>query len=276
MEVRVGVVLLLLVCVRSAVVDLFDEERTGKGTWHGAASIDGGHCSLTGTSNLPYDGTTAVAIDVGLYFDGAACGMCAEVYGPAVPNEGTNIGIDDKIPPDDQTMIVFVVDSCGGCNGGIGSGFDVYNPSGGSGEWILTWKAVDCPVGSQKLSYEFEGSTENFIKLQIRGHRIPIESVKITSPITADLVHTDDNHWQAGGLPSVTSDLTIEITAIDGQVLTDTVPYDGSQGEGTIFAGDGVQFDPYSPSDGDGGDGSDGGDGGDGDGSSASSLAPFF
>ena len=41
----------------------------------------------------------------------------------------------------------------------------------GDGRWDVSIQAVQCPVGSSKLEYKFQGSNPYYIKLQVRNAR---------------------------------------------------------------------------------------------------------
>jgi hypothetical protein len=41
----------------------------------------------------------------------------------------------------------------------------------GDGRWDITIQAVQCPVGSGKINFKFQGSNEYYIKLQVQNSR---------------------------------------------------------------------------------------------------------
>eukprot|EP01087_Luapelamoeba_hula_P003853 TRINITY_DN1372_c0_g1_i2.p1 TRINITY_DN1372_c0_g1~~TRINITY_DN1372_c0_g1_i2.p1 ORF type:complete len:298 (-),score=41.18 TRINITY_DN1372_c0_g1_i2:102-995(-) len=269
------------------VLDLYNTQTAGSGTWHQSSWPGNGGLSGSCSYSDPQPFTSPggiyfrpVAIDVGAWNNAATCGMCAIVYGQgengtASPAPGTT-SADDALPPLGKVpMMVYVVDQCGGCNRGIGPGFDVFSPSGGNGVWKLKWKAVDCPVGDTMLGYQLQGSNPSYIKVQVRGARIPVKSIQIVvAGKTYDVTgNSGDGYYFANNIsPTVAGSFTIKMTSINGETLTDTIP---SVTNDRVFPGS-VQFSAYKPYDGSGGDGDGDGDGGDGGSSSAVPLLNAF
>jgi len=136
-------------------------------------------------------------------------------------HEGPGSG-SGSTPISSTAFTVFVSDLCPSC--GAPGGIDI--GSSGDGAWTITWQAIPCPVGTQKFSYKFEGSNPYYLKLQVVGHSVPVQSVQFVSGSTAYAgVRTSDNFFTLpSGFPTpVTFPLTINIIDTNGQKVTDTI-----------------------------------------------------
>jgi len=166
------------------------------------------------------------------------------------------------IPPNATPFIAYVVDSCDGCDQGFGPGWDVYDSTVKSGAWLVNWTAIECP-GSQLVSYEFEGSNQWYIKLQVRAHKVPLLAVRWDSGAgLIDMPRSGDNHFLLTG-QTTSLPLTFEFESVFGEKLTDTInPASFDAMNGVVIPGN-IQFS----------DSSDGVDGGSGDGGAGNTLS---
>jgi len=250
--VLVGLLCLVLVSnqvgliVAQTTLQLFSQTLSGQGTYYVQSDIGTGACTLL--SPTPPVGVTlqTVAMDQSLWAGSQSCGMCLEVFASGV-GSGAN--------PLKGNFTVIVTDLCPGC--GLGS-LDFRETTQLDGSWDIQWIAVNCPVGSGNLQYQFQGSNSYYIKLQIRNHRVPVQgvSLQVGSSFTA-MSRSSDNFFILSSGGPFSTPLTIQVESIDGQQLTDTIASIGSDSQ--IFDGN-VQFAPIGNSDGVvDGSGSDGG-----------------
>lgn len=151
---------------------------------------------------------------------------------------------------DGQPFIALVDDKCPGCaNGDLDLALD------GDGRWDISWKAVPCPVekadGSlAAMDYFFEGTNAWYIKMQVRGHAVPLASVDM---LIAGEWHstsrTSDNFWildSSAGFGSVSTNseqhpLPVRLTSYDGVVVHDKVAMVSTANDVAV-AGAGSQF----------------------------------
>jgi expansin (peptidoglycan-binding protein) len=96
------------------------------------------------------------------------------------------------------------------------------------GEWprTMTWQLVKCP-DTGTLAFEFKAdSSQWWTSLWVRNQRVPIEKVEVQSqkhPSFFQLSRaTDGSLTCSDGFG--TGSFTLRLTAVDGQVITDTFP----------------------------------------------------
>lgn len=90
----------------------------------------------------------------------------------------------------------------------------------------MTWELVKCPHGG-KLQYQFQTEANPYwTSLWVRNGRMPIKTVEVKSanhatftPLTRG---TDGTLTDASGFGD--GAFTLRVTAVDGQVITDTMP----------------------------------------------------
>lgn len=90
----------------------------------------------------------------------------------------------------------------------------------------MSWQLAKCPEAGT-LQYEFQsGANEWWTSLWVRNARVPIERVEVMSQNHSSFVEL-----RRGGDGTLTDDagfgqgaFTLRITAVDGQVVTDTLP----------------------------------------------------
>jgi len=198
----------------------YSTAQTGLGTYYGGTT--GGACGF-GTmipSFVAQPGATAtstsirqVAINPTYFAQSLGCGMCVSMKGT-----GTGSGTS---PISTSAFTVFVSDLLpSGKSGDIDIG------GSGDGSWAISWKAVPCPVGSAKFSYRLTGSNTWYLKLQVVGHSVPVQSVEFVTGGTAyPGVRTSDNYFM---LPSnfptpVTFPISINVVDTNGKKVSDTI-----------------------------------------------------
>jgi len=121
-----------------------------------------------------------------------------------------------------QRLLFFSHDQCGGC---ATNSIDL--STSGDGSWGISWKAVPCPVGSEKLKYKFQGSNAYYLKMQVVSHKLPLSSVEyVIGGKAYPATHTQDNFWVSpSGMPQASTwPMTVNVYSTDGEKLTDTVP----------------------------------------------------
>lgn len=202
---------------QNTAISLYENQHTGDATYF-IESLSG-NCTVSPT--LPLWGnqlTYHVALSSLQYSSGdqsAGCGVCL-----AANYLGTGSG--DTPPPDNFTALV--VDQCPGCDSGD---LDLAN-NNGDGRWDISWQAIDCPVGNDKLAYLLQGSNPFYIKLGIRNHRIAVKALQIKSKSNAPFItatRTSDNFFTCNTCPEpLEFPLAIRILGVNNQVIHDFVP----------------------------------------------------
>jgi expansin len=164
-----------------------------------------GHCSFDASPN----DLDVAAINIGQYQQGAVCGACAEVEGPR------------------GNLRVRIVDSCPDCptKGHLDlsrSAFaKIANPV--DGRVKVRWRMVACDTQGP-VKYHFnKDSQEWWAAIQVRDHRLPITKLEYwKANAWVALPREDYNYFIARNLG--TAEVRLRVTAMDGQVLEDTLP----------------------------------------------------
>lgn len=205
--------------VHQGILNLYRNKFPGDGTYYGAG--ESGTCSYTPPSLPPVAANIRrlVALNRPQFFGSLACGMCFKVHA-----SGQGLG-NDPITGD---FVVFVKDLCPECLAG-----SIDLAEDGDGRWKVEIQAVQCPVGSTKLEYKFQGSNPWYLKLQIRNARIPVTELELWQPKSQrweSMRHTSDGFWEMGsGLfekpihPSASTPLKMKLTAANGVVVYDEI-----------------------------------------------------
>lgn len=104
----------------------------------------------------------------------------------------------------------------------------VYNAMN-TGEYprSMTWQFAKCPVDTGTILYEFQtGANEWWTSLWVRNALVPVTKVEVQSTnhktFVAMVRGTDGTLTDASGFGA--GSFTLRITAMDGQVITDTQP----------------------------------------------------
>ncbi len=179
------------------------EVQNGVATYYDA---DGsGNCSFDPS---PRDLDVA-AMDDAEYAGSAACGACVDVVGPK------------------GEVTVRIVDRCPECERGhldlSKQAFAaIADPS--AGRVAITWQMVACNVTGNVVYHYKDGSSQYWTAIQVRNHRVPIQKLEWKSGgAYVELPRQEYNYFVAqNGIGPGT--VTVRITSIDGQVLTDTLP----------------------------------------------------
>eukprot|EP01121_Diplochlamys_sp_Union-15-3_P010469 TRINITY_DN293_c0_g1_i1.p1 TRINITY_DN293_c0_g1~~TRINITY_DN293_c0_g1_i1.p1 ORF type:complete len:318 (-),score=57.04 TRINITY_DN293_c0_g1_i1:40-948(-) len=222
------------------VRDYFTTTQTGDGTYYGSDA--GGSCSLGSKGDFPAAASTTVtvAINRNQYANSATCGMCVQVRGTG-GGSGSN-------PISTTPFTAFVNNQCPGC-----AVADLDLGTNGDGRWDIEWIAIDCDTKGQGIGLKLQGSHDYYIKLQIRNHKIPVESVKIEQSGTwKTLVRSDDNFFLSDGSVSypLQFPLPVQVVSIDGQTIeTEFTTYAEYQDANNQAVGiqKSVQFNGISP-----------------------------
>lgn len=133
---------------------------TGDGTYYGYT--DAGNCAYRQRPKI-YADLLGVAINEAQYAKSLSCGACVKFTGKgkgagANPIRGTQIGI--------------ITDRCPECHHGA---LDL--SKSGDGRWKIFWQFVECPF-AEELTFFLEGSHKWYWKMQARGLKYPIRSIK--------------------------------------------------------------------------------------------------
>eukprot|EP01126_Amoeba_proteus_P019364 TRINITY_DN1997_c0_g1_i30.p1 TRINITY_DN1997_c0_g1~~TRINITY_DN1997_c0_g1_i30.p1 ORF type:complete len:283 (+),score=57.59 TRINITY_DN1997_c0_g1_i30:51-899(+) len=219
---------LLVVCQAQLSMYTTSFSQTGEGTYYGGTN--NGHCSIsplpTWTSNM-----VKVAMNSINYASGQAsiaCGMCVQIQGT-----GTGSGANPITGP----YLAYVYDECPSCSTG-----DIDFGTSGDGRWGINWRAVDCPVGTDKIAYSWQGANNYYIKIQPRATKIPVQTLEIKNSngqtwVTAQR-ETDNFFICPGCVYPIVWPLQLRLTGINNEVLLDNV-----SSIGTVVNGDrAVQF----------------------------------
>lgn len=131
-----------------------------QGTYYGYRQRGFGHCSYHfhnfGTA-AGYRGTP-LAINSAQYTGTGVCGMCVKYKG-----KGQGAGGN---PVDDTWQDGFICDQCPECKFG-----DLDQQKGGDGRWKIDWYPVQCPVGSSKFQYGYQGGNPWYKKMMVANAR---------------------------------------------------------------------------------------------------------
>ncbi len=194
------------------------DEKEGIATYYDATGD--GSCSFGASADLD-----VAAFNLPEFAKSASCGSCVKVNGPK------------------GTVTVRIVDSCPGCEA---HHIDLSRSAFGkiaeleAGRVAITYQTVACAV-TGNMTYQFkDGSHEFWTAIQIRNHKIPIETVEAKRAGTyRTMTRSTYNYFiEAGGLKD--DPIELRITAVDGQVVHDSIP--GAKGRGGHELSGHVQF----------------------------------
>lgn len=221
----------------SSALSLYANSWCGDLTYYGALT-NIGNCGLQPFPSWMSGVTWGVAMNANQYASGnlcQACGVCLR---------GNYLGTGAGANPPPSSFTAVVVDQCPECATGS---IDV--ATAGDGRFQISWTAVDCPVGSATLNYEWQGSNIWYMKLGVRNHRVGITNFEVQQPSGAwvTATRTQDNFFNCGGCTYPMSfPLTVRITGVNGQQLIDQVP--SLAGDLTYLQGSNfVQFSSFHP-----------------------------
>ncbi len=190
------------------------EFQNGIATWYNA----------TGAGNCGYDPSPndmdVAAMDMPQFANSAMCGACAEVDGPQ------------------GTVTVRITDSCPECPAGhldlSKEAFAKISPVD-AGRVQTQWRLVSCAVQGPVRYRIKEGSSEWWVGIQVRNHRLPIQKLEWNKNGTWVEVKREPYNYFVESSGMGPGPVKIRITATDGQTLEDTLPtikaeqiYDGA------------------------------------------------
>lgn len=116
----------------------------------------------------PFPSWGAGLIPVALNFpqlDGTfGCGACLEITPTGTGGGRKNVSLLGN------PFRAIVVSGCPECPSG---NIDIRD-LGGDGRWQVTWRAIDCPVGNDIISYLFNTTNALSFQIQPRGFRQPV------------------------------------------------------------------------------------------------------
>ncbi|WP_224361378.1 expansin EXLX1 family cellulose-binding protein [Hyalangium versicolor] len=177
--------------------------RAGIATWYDA----------TGAGNCGYDASPndmdVAAMDKPEFDNSAMCGACAEVQGPQ------------------GTVRVRIVDSCPECPAGhldlSEQAFSKIAPVK-DGRVTTQWRLISCNVQGPVRYRIKEGSSEWWVGIQVRNHRLPIKKLEYQKSGSWVEIKREDYNYFVANSGIGPGPVKIRITATDGQQLVDTLP----------------------------------------------------
>jgi expansin len=182
----------------------FSPKQSGEGTFYGATGE--GSCGYPASpGNLDVAALNTAQWDTARY-----CGMCVQVNGPK------------------GAITVRVVDSCPTCKRGdldLSESAFTKLADRSVGRIPITWKAVPCAVSGAVRYVTKDGSSKYWTAIQVRNHRIPVESLEIET--TTGMVKAERQSWNYFVLPKGNGKdgaFKVKLTATTGTVLQDTLP----------------------------------------------------
>ncbi len=144
-------------------------------------------------------------------WNGAAfCGACAEVTGPK------------------GRTFVRIVDRCPEC---LDASLDMGKPAFAEldkldvGRLPITWKLANCPVQGPLSYFLVAGSSQYWLGLRVRNHKVPVARVEIE--VGGTFVALERKPWNdfvIEGGPKTESSFRVRVTSWNGEALTDTLP----------------------------------------------------
>ncbi|HEU5075131.1 MAG TPA: expansin EXLX1 family cellulose-binding protein [Polyangiaceae bacterium] len=182
----------------------FGEQRSGEATYYAATGA--GACMFDPSP----DNLMVAAINAPDWSGSAWCGACARIDGPM------------------GTITVRIVDLCPECQSGdldlSPEAFEQIAPIE-QGRVGIDWTFVSCDV-SGPVQYRYkDGTNPWWTAVQVLNHALPIASLEWSSDGVSfrPAPRQDYNHFlDAMGFGE--NPVTVRITAVDGQTLTDTLP----------------------------------------------------
>jgi expansin (peptidoglycan-binding protein) len=167
-----------------------------------------------GTGNCNFDPSpedlNVAALNPIEYGEAALCGGCMELQGP-----------------NQKKVHARIVDSCSGCSTGeLGVSPQVFE-SVGAGDLLKTtvkWRYITCPVQGP-LRYRFkEDSSQYWVAIQVRNHRLPIQKLEWNKGGTWIPVKREAYNYFVEPSGMGPGPIQVRVTATDGQALVDTLP----------------------------------------------------
>ena len=178
--------------------------ESGVATYYDATGA--GACSFDPTPN----DLDVAAIDMPEWNGSAPCGECAAVTGP------------------NGSITVRIVDLCPGCEQGhLDLSMEAFAKIAdvSAGRVPIKWQVVPCAVAGA-VAYRYkEGSSQYWTAIQVRNHRLPIQSLEVQLGGTwQPVARSDYNYFVDAAGVGTTGAFAVRITASDGQQLVDMLP----------------------------------------------------
>jgi expansin (peptidoglycan-binding protein) len=179
------------------------QPETGQATYYAATGA--GNCSFDPTPN----DLNVAAMNHVEYANSAACGACVRVVGPK------------------GTVTVRIVDQCPECpQGNLDLSEQPFAQIAdvSAGRVPITWQEVPCDVTGNVAYHYKDGSSQYWTAIQVRNHRLPIAKLEIMiAGAYAEVPRMDYNYFvlASGAGPG---NVSVRITASDGQQLEDVLP----------------------------------------------------
>ncbi|HEX7667168.1 MAG TPA: expansin EXLX1 family cellulose-binding protein [Polyangiaceae bacterium] len=179
------------------------KSESGVATYYDA---DGsGNCSFDPSPN----DLDVAAMDAPEYANSDVCGECVAVTGPK------------------GSVTVRIVDQCPECEAGhldlSESAFEKIADKS-AGRVPITWNVIECNV-SGNLTYHYkDGTSQYWTAIQVRNSRLPIASLEVQSNGTFTKVDRQSYNYFVDAAGAGAGPVTVRVTSIDGQQITDTLP----------------------------------------------------
>ncbi len=188
--------------------------QTGIATWYDATGA--GACGYDASPN----DMNVAAMNMPQFANSAVCGACVEIQGPQ------------------GTVRVRIVDSCPECLSGhldLSKEAFVQIAPLVDGRVPTSWRYVSCVVQGPVRYRIKEGSSQWWVAIQVRNHRLPIQKMEWWKNNTWVEIPRESYNYFVVSSGMGLGPVKIRITATDGQTLVDTLPvieasvtYDGA------------------------------------------------
>lgn len=185
----------------------------GTGSYAGASETGvATYYAATGAGNCSFDATPndldVAAMDAPEYDNSNVCGECVAITGPK------------------GNVTVRIVDQCPECETGhldLSQEAFAKIADVSAGKVPITWNVVECDV-TGPLSYRYkDGSSQYWTAIQVLNSRLPIKSLEIETGGTFTGVDRADYNYFVDASGAGAGSVTVRVTSIDGQQITDTL-----------------------------------------------------
>lgn len=177
--------------------------ETGVATYYAATGA--GNCSFDATPN----DLDVAAMDETEYAGSAACGECVAVQGPK------------------GQVTVRVVDRCPECEvGHLDLSKEAFAKIAdvSAGRVPITWQVVACDVAGNVAYHYKDGTSQYWTAIQVRNHRLPVAKLELQKGGAFVEVQRAEYNYFVVSDGAGPGPVTVRVTSIDGQTLTDTLP----------------------------------------------------
>jgi expansin (peptidoglycan-binding protein) len=178
------------------------KSETGVATYYAATGA--GNCSFDATP----DDLDVAAMDAPEYDNSNVCGECVAITGPK------------------GNVTVRIVDQCPECEVGhldMSQSAFAKIADVSAGKVPITWNVVECNV-TGPLSYHYkDGSSQYWTAIQVRNSRLPIATLEIQNGSNFTAIDRADYNYFVDASGAGTGSVTVRVTSIDGEQVTDTL-----------------------------------------------------